>query len=146
MYSTNELKDITHFLLEYANRLMGSGVHTSRVVRNTCRIGHPLNVETNVCVMQNNLLVNVRDTDSREVYNEMASIPAFPISFDSIVSPRLIRTERGTRPPSAPGSEAGPRGAAMPSTRIALSPSESFSRPSVEETSRPVSSRTRSKR
>lgn len=32
MYSTDELKDITHFLLEYANRLMGSGVHTSRVV------------------------------------------------------------------------------------------------------------------
>lgn len=82
MYSTDELKDITHFLLEYANRLMGSGVHTSRVVRNTCRIGHSLNVETNVCVMQNNLLVNVRDTDSREVYNEMASIPAFPISFE----------------------------------------------------------------
>ena len=53
---------------------------------------------------------------------------------------------RGTRPPSAPGSEAGPRGAAMPRTRIAFSPSESFSLPSVEETSRPVSSRTRSKR
>ena len=53
---------------------------------------------------------------------------------------------RGTRPPSAPGSVAGPRGAAMPSSRIAFRPSESFSRPSVEETSSPVSSRTRSKR
>jgi len=52
----------------------------------------------------------------------------------------------GTRPPSAPGSVAGPRGAAIPSTRIAFSPSESFSRPSVEETSSPVSSRTRSNR
>ena len=30
MNSPNELKEITRFLLEYANRLMGSGVHTSR--------------------------------------------------------------------------------------------------------------------
>src|SRR5690349_4659590 len=41
---------------------------------------------------------------------------------------------RGTRPPSAPGSLAGPVGAGIPRTRMALSPSESFSRPSVEET------------
>ena len=41
---------------------------------------------------------------------------------------------------------AGPRGGAIPSTRIPFSPSESFSRPSVDETSSPVSSRTRSNR
>ena len=64
MHPLNELKDITHFLLEYANRLMGSGVHTSRVVRNTCRICHSLNVETKVCVLQRNLIVIVRDTES----------------------------------------------------------------------------------
>ena len=49
---------------------------------------------------------------------------------------------RRRRPPRSPGR----RGAAMPSTRIALSPSESFSRPSVEPTSSPESSRTRSSR
>ena len=59
---------------------------------------------------------------------------------------RRVLGQCGTRPPPAPGSVAGPRGAAMPSTRIALRPSDSFSRPSVDETSRPVSSRTRSKR
>ena len=53
---------------------------------------------------------------------------------------------RRTRPPPAPASVAGPRGAAMPSTRIAFSPRPSFSRPSVEETSSPVRSRTRSSR
>ena len=53
---------------------------------------------------------------------------------------------RGTLPPSAPGSSAGPRGEAMPSTRIALRPRPSFSRPSVAETSWPQSSRTRSSR
>lgn len=82
MHSSNELKDITHFLLEYANRLMGSGVHTSRVVRNTCRIGRSLDVETNVCVMQNNLIVHVRDVENDETYSEMGAIPAFPISFE----------------------------------------------------------------
>lgn len=82
MHSKDELKDITHFLLEYAGRLMGSGVHTSRVVRNTHRIGQSLDVEVAVSVMQNNLIVNVRDPESREVYNEMAAIPAFPISFE----------------------------------------------------------------
>lgn len=82
MHSTDELKDITRFLLEYANRLMGSGVHTSRVVRNTHRIGQSLDVEAAVSVMQNNLIVNVRDPENREVYNEMAAIPAFPISFE----------------------------------------------------------------
>ena len=81
MHSLNELKDITHFLLEYANRLMGSGVHTSRVVRNTCRIGHSLDVETNVCVLQRNLLVSVRDPESHKVSNEMAAIPALPHTF-----------------------------------------------------------------
>ncbi len=82
MHSQNELKDITRFLLEYANRLMGSGVHTSRVVRNTCRIGHSLDVETTVCVLQRNLIVSVRDLESRDAYSEMAAIPAFPISFE----------------------------------------------------------------
>src|SRR5579884_579972 len=60
--------------------------------------------------------------------------------------PLFAAVQRGTRPPSAPGSVAGPRGAAIPSTRIALSPSESFSRPSVDWTSSPVSSLTRSNR
>ncbi len=39
MNSPNELNEITRFLLEYANRLMGSGVPTSRVKRNARRIG-----------------------------------------------------------------------------------------------------------
>jgi len=53
---------------------------------------------------------------------------------------------RATFPPPAPGSSAGPLGEAMPRTRIAFRPKPSFSRPSVEETSWPQSSRTRSRR
>ena len=58
---------------------------------------------------------------------------------------RSLRS-RGTRPASAPASWAGPPGGWMPSTRIAFRPSESRSRPSVDDTSRPDSSRTRSSR
>ena len=82
MHSKDELKDITHFLLEYAGRLMGSGVHTSRVVRNTHRIGQSLDVEVAVSVIQKNLIVNVRDPQTRESYTEMDTTPAFPISFE----------------------------------------------------------------
>ena len=53
---------------------------------------------------------------------------------------------RRTRPAPAPASLAGPCGEAMPSTRIAFRPRPSRSRPSVEPTSRPERSRTRSSR
>lgn len=51
-----------------------------------------------------------------------------------------------TLPPLAPASIAGPRGEAMPSTRIALRPRLSFSRPLLDTMSWPQSSRTRSSR
>ena len=53
---------------------------------------------------------------------------------------------RRTRPAPAPASLAGPCGEAMPSTRIALRPRPRRSRPSVEPTSSPERSRTRSSR
>ena len=60
--------------------------------------------------------------------------------------PRWSCVQPGTRPPSAPRSEEGPRVGKMPSTRMAFSPRPSRSRPSLEPTSSPVSSRTRSSR
>src|SRR3954453_12377910 len=53
---------------------------------------------------------------------------------------------RGTRPAPVPASLAGPAGAAMPRTRMAFRPRLSFSRPSEDPTSSPVSSRTRASR
>ena len=50
-----------------------------------------------------------------------------------LLSGQRSQAPRGTRPPSAPASVAGPRGAAMPSTRIAFRPRPSFSRPSVDD-------------
>ncbi len=82
MNSPNQLKDITRFLLEYANRLMGSGVHTSRVIRNTRRIGKSLDVDVKMSLFQKTMVMSVCDNESQEVYNEVAIIPAFPISFE----------------------------------------------------------------
>ena len=48
MKSEAELKAVTQFVAEYATRLMGSGVHTSRVVRNTKRLGEALGVRVMV--------------------------------------------------------------------------------------------------
>lgn len=81
-HPTDELRAIVHFLLEYANRLMGSGVHTSRVVRNTCRIGQALGVEPTVCVLRSTTIVSVRDLSTGHVCSEMANVPALPISFE----------------------------------------------------------------
>lgn len=82
MYSSGELKEITRFLLEYANRLMGSGVHTSRVVRNTCRIGESLNVNVKMSILQHTMVVSVCDKENMEVYNEVSVVPEFPVSFE----------------------------------------------------------------
>ena len=59
---------------------------------------------------------------------------------------RSVLAGRLTLPASVPGSIAGPRGAAIPSTRIAFSPRLSFSRPSLDLMSCPLSSLTRSSR
>ena len=90
-------------------------------------------------------VISVRSTSGTS--GGLASIGA-DRSTNRIGADPIARYRRrpGTRPPSAPASVAGPRGAAIPSTRIALRPSESFSRPSLEPTSSPLSSRTRSRR
>ena len=52
MKTAAELKEIAQFIAEYATRLMGSGVHTSRVVRNSKRLGEALGVRVIVSAFQ----------------------------------------------------------------------------------------------
>ena len=61
---------------------MGSGVHTSRVVRNTRRIGQSLDVDVKISLFQKTMVISVCDNKTQEVYNEVTIIPAFPISFE----------------------------------------------------------------
>lgn len=82
MKSREELKEIACFLQEYARRLMGSGVHTSRVIRNTRRIGQTLDVEVTISLFQKTMVMSVCNEENREVYDEVIVIPALPISFE----------------------------------------------------------------
>ena len=77
MKSEAELKAVTQFVAEYATRLMGSGVHTSRVVRNTKRLGEALGVRVMVSAFQKVVTFSVYDDESGRVYSEVADIPTF---------------------------------------------------------------------
>ncbi len=81
MKSENELKSITNFIAEYATCLLGSGVHTSRVIRNSRRIGDSQEVEIRMTTFQKSIILTVYDKDSDNVYTEVVEIPALPISF-----------------------------------------------------------------
>lgn len=81
MKTKAELKAIAQFVAEYATRLMGSGVHTSRVVRNSKRLGEALDVRVMVSAFQKVVTFSVHDDESGEVYSEVVDIPPLPISF-----------------------------------------------------------------
>ena len=82
MKTQAELKAIARFVAEYATRLMGSGVHTSRVVRNTKRLGEALGVRVIVSAFQKVVNFSVVDDESGEVCTEAADIPPLPISCE----------------------------------------------------------------
>ena len=82
MKTQAELKAIARFVAEYATRLMGSGVHTSRVVRNTKRLGEALGVRVIVAAFQKVVNFSVVDDESGEVCTGAADIPPLPISFE----------------------------------------------------------------
>lgn len=82
MKTRDELKEIAQFIADYATRLLGSGVHTSRVVRNSKRIGVALGVAIRMTTFQKTIVITVQETERNEVYTEVVDIPALPISFE----------------------------------------------------------------
>jgi uncharacterized membrane protein YjjP (DUF1212 family) len=82
MKSECELRDILDFIAEYASYLLGSGVHTSRVVRNSKRIGTSLDVNINITTFQKSAILTVTEPESRQTFTEVIEIPPLPISFE----------------------------------------------------------------
>jgi uncharacterized membrane protein YjjP (DUF1212 family) len=70
------------FIAEYAGHLMGCGVHTSRVVRNTKRIGESLGFDVKLSIFQKSMILTMQDKASHDTYSEVVEIPALPISFE----------------------------------------------------------------
>lgn len=80
---TNEsLLSIAKFIAEYSAHLMGCGVHTSRVVRNSKRIGESFGMDVKISVFQKNIIMSLRNEETNETHSEVIDIPAHPISFE----------------------------------------------------------------
>jgi uncharacterized membrane protein YjjP (DUF1212 family) len=69
------------FVAEYAAHLMGCGIHTSRVIRNTKRIGEALNFDLKISVFQKSIILTILDNESQHTFSEVVEIPNLPISF-----------------------------------------------------------------
>ncbi len=77
----NSLLEVGHFIAEYSSELMGSGVHTSRVIRNSKRIAESFDYRVTISVFQRSIILNIVDDATQESYNEVIEIRSLPISF-----------------------------------------------------------------
>jgi uncharacterized membrane protein YjjP (DUF1212 family) len=77
-----ELKEIAQFVADYATCLSGSGVHTSRIIRNSMRIGESLNVTVQMTILHKSIILTVCSEPNGDIYTEVVNIPVLPISFE----------------------------------------------------------------
>ena len=82
MKTRQELTEILDFIADYATYLLASGVHTSRVIRNSQRIGQSQGVDIQLSSFQKSTILPVRDDATGEAVNSVVKIPALPISFE----------------------------------------------------------------
>ena len=82
MKTSESLLSIGKFIAEYSAHLMGAGVHTSRVVRNSKRIGEAFGLDVKLGVFHKNIILTIVDKETNEACNEVIDIPAHPISFE----------------------------------------------------------------
>lgn len=82
MKSKQELLAILNFIADYATYLLGSGVHTSRAIRNSQRIGRSQGVDVQLTSFQRSTIITVHDEASDEVITRVVKIPTLPVSFE----------------------------------------------------------------
>lgn len=81
MKTKEELLNALDFISEYATYMLASGVHTSRTLRCTQRIGVSQDIEVHFSTFQKSTIISVRDVDSSEVITRVVPIPSLPINF-----------------------------------------------------------------
>jgi uncharacterized membrane protein YjjP (DUF1212 family) len=74
--------DQVKFVARYAAHLMGCGIHTSRVIRNTKRLGDALNFDVNISVFQKSIILTIQKNETQQIFSEVVEIPALRISFE----------------------------------------------------------------
>ena len=82
MKSYKELKETADFICEYATLLMGSGVHTSRVTRNSVRLAEALEVKAELTLFQTSIILTIKDKSGRLDYSETINVPQLPVNFE----------------------------------------------------------------
>lgn len=82
MKTTTELTKVANFVAEYATYLLGSGVHTSRVIRNSQRIGKSQGIDIQLSAFQKSIVMTAHDDSTGENITRVVGIPALPISFE----------------------------------------------------------------
>jgi uncharacterized membrane protein YjjP (DUF1212 family) len=82
MKSDNELKSIARFIAEYATCLLGSGVHISRVIRNSKRMGEAFCLEVRLIAFHKSIVLTVCNIENDAIYTEVVNVPALPVSFE----------------------------------------------------------------
>ena len=73
---------IADFIARYLSYMLGAGVHTSRVVRNSKRIGDALGVDVSIHTSQKTATLTVAEKGQPVMNTRVLDIPAFPISFE----------------------------------------------------------------
>jgi uncharacterized membrane protein YjjP (DUF1212 family) len=76
------LLDVGEFIAEYASHLMGCGVHTSRVIRNSKRIGESFGYVVKISMFQKSMILNLQDEQTHENFSEVVETPSLPINFE----------------------------------------------------------------
>ncbi len=82
MKTSTELTQIADFVAEYATYLLGSGVHTSRVIRNSRRIGKSQGIDIQLSAFQKSIVMTAHDDSTGENITRVVGIPTLPISFE----------------------------------------------------------------
>jgi len=77
-----EINEFTRFIAEYATCLLGSGVHTSRVLRNSSRIASSMGLTISMTTFQKSIILTVSDEAETHLLTRVIEIPGLPISFE----------------------------------------------------------------
>ncbi|MDR2907377.1 MAG: threonine/serine exporter family protein, partial [Bacteroidales bacterium] len=82
MMKKESLSDVGEFMAEYASHLTGCGVHSSRVIRNSKRIGEAFGYTVKISMFQKSMILSLHDEQTHETFNEVVETPSLPISFE----------------------------------------------------------------
>ena len=72
MKTSESLLSIGKFIAEYSAHLMGAGVHTSRVVRNSKRIGEAFGLDVKLGVFHKNIILTIIDKETNEACSALS--------------------------------------------------------------------------